>query len=329
MNTGSSRSNLQCPHESEWTSLAVGLIQGKEAERLLAHAAECHPCSSILRDTLFLVSEPADAPTTSDDVSKVPQSDIRGLSTAMAQAACDREMRAIDTRSSWFGTVAGYLTTRRSLVGAVVAAGLAVAFMFPRAGDLLRFGPSPPFTTLAEAYSTRRTIELRIPGARYAPMRDRRSANRRNLPPELLESLATIQRRLQRDATDAEWLHAYGRAQVLTGDFDGALQTFQSASDKANTPEFWIDFATAHFQRGELTRDASEYGAAVRLLDRALQARPGDSAALFNRAIVYSRLSRTDEAINDLKLCLTTETDSGWNEEARRLLDEIRRRSGA
>jgi tetratricopeptide (TPR) repeat protein len=184
-------------------------------------------------------------------------------------------------------------------------------------------------SNLATAYSTRRTVELRLPGASYAQPRVTRSTLPADLAPELLESQARIQRYLARKQNDPGWLHAWARVQVLTWQFDPAIQTFEAAAAAgASSPEFLIDFATAYFERGEVRRDADQYAKAVALLSRALEHRPRDAVALFNRGVVYSRLSQTDAAIRDLELCIQVENDSGWKQEARRRLDELRQRNG-
>src|SRR6185503_9605640 len=89
----------------------------------------------------------------------------------------------------------------------------------------------PPFVQLAAAYSSRRMVELRIPGASYAPLRVNRATGAGDAPPELLESQAQIQRYLAKNAPSSEWLHARGRAQVLVWEFDAALDSFQTAEE--------------------------------------------------------------------------------------------------
>jgi tetratricopeptide (TPR) repeat protein len=111
--------------------------------------------------------------------------------------------------------------------------------------------------------------------------------------------------------------------------FDPAIKTFQAAQGAgAISPEFFIDYATAYFERGEVHRDAEDYRKAVALLSRALEHRPRDAVALFNRGVVYSRLSQTDAAISDLELATQVEGDAGWKEEVQRRLDELRQRNG-
>jgi tetratricopeptide (TPR) repeat protein len=322
------RSSL-CPAGSVWAELAAGLIPGPEVDRLLTHAAECNSCSATLQETLFLLGE-----TECPVEVRVEESQVRELAVQMAsRARRTLGQRLVAAVVALFAVLTGRIQapeafTRRQLVtaGAVLGSVLA-AVVIPPSWFWYRQRATPPLAALAAAYSARRTIELRLPGAAYSPLRVMRSGGQVEAPPELLESQARIQRRLEREPADAAWLYAQGRAQVLQWQFDQAIRSFEAAeAAQAASADFWIDFATAYFERAEARAAAADYGRAAELLDRALQLRPRDPAALFNRGVVHSRQGRTDAAIRDLELCLQVETDTGWKEEAQRFLGEIRRR---
>jgi cytochrome c-type biogenesis protein CcmH/NrfG len=326
MNAWRSVSNLSCPSEALWAKLAAGLIQDRHADGLLIHASECKFCSGTLREFLFVLGLAGNSSETSTDFPVTERNSIYGLARLMSAAVSKPSPRVVTPRQKFLGVLAGDITPRAWWVRAgLIAAALAVLLAVVPC-RLLRERQAPPLAFLAQAYSARRTFELRIPGAPYARMSDRRSARPDELPPELLESLAKIQRRLAQRPADPNWLHAFGRAQLLTGQADAALQSFQAARSEPDSPEFWIDFATAHFARAEAMGDTSEYTKAARFLDRALLVEPRDPVALFNRAIVNLRLSRNEAAIRDAQLCLEIETDGGWRQETQRLLQELRRR---
>ena len=335
MKTEDPARRLTCPAGSEWAELAAGLVHGPEADRLLTHAAECVPCSASLRETLFLLGE-AEVPVASPEEIRVPdERRIRELAVRMAmQSRRPRSEELVTAVVAFFAVLvrrvaAQEALTRRRLMTAGVALGAILA-----AGSFSwwfwqRQAATPPLAALATAYSARRTIELRLPGAAHSPLRVNRSAGPVDVPPELLESQARIQRRLEREPADAPWLYARGRAQILQWHFDDAIRSFEAAAAAhTESAEFWTDFATAYFERAEARSAAADYAQAAKLLDHALQLHPRDPAALFNRGMVYSRLARTGAAIRDLELCLQVETDTGWREEAQRLLNEIRRPSG-
>ncbi len=300
----------RCPSGQKWAALAADLTDEAEATRLLSHAAACSSCARTLKETTFLLrdgeQEPAGSPELDLDA-KIPS-----LAAFMAGEA------AKPLRSRTFSSVASPVMQFRTVaVPGIAAAALAVLWLI---------APSrPPLAELAEAYSAQRTVELRVPGAPHAPLRISRSGRPSEAPPELLESQAEIQRHLERKPADADWLHAWGRAQVLTWQFDGAIQSFEgAAASGASSPEFRIDFATAYFQRAEARRNPADYDKAIEQLSRALGDRPRDPVTLFNRGIVYGKLSRRADAIRDLEQCLQVESDNGWKEEAKRRIEDLR-----
>jgi len=50
---------FRCPAELQWARLVANLVDDREANRLLSHAAECHSCSTTLKDAIFLLREDA------------------------------------------------------------------------------------------------------------------------------------------------------------------------------------------------------------------------------------------------------------------------------
>src|SRR5207249_6065 len=76
---------------------------------------------------------------------------------------------------------------------------------------------TPP-QLLASAYSERRTLEPRIPMARFGPKRLERGGpvgSRMNTPPALSEAEARISRQLSTNPDDPEWLALKARADLL------------------------------------------------------------------------------------------------------------------
>lgn len=145
------------------------------------------------------------------------------------------------------------------------------------AGWFFVYRDTPPLRQLAAAYSTHRNLELQIPGAAFAPLRsDRSAASGRDLPLDLLASLASIQRHMDKEPDSPEWLHAQGRAALLQGDFDVALHSFQVAEDLgAGGPGFLVDFGSAYFERAERNENPLDYALALEKTGQALRNRSG------------------------------------------------------
>lgn len=302
-----------CPDSQAWVLLACGGGETAENAALLEHAAGCPLCAARLRDLMEAVGEGG-----AGEAAPVPDSsgmaihsaqERRGLAIAMA-----RQPRL--SRPTWWWGVAAML-----LLGLGIAAWMAT-----------RRGPGPALQLLAEAYSSRRVMELQISGAAWAPIQKERGAgtSMKDMPPALLHGQIEIREHLDARADDAAWLHAQGRAALLLWDFGSAIHSFQTAADLGErNPEFLVDFASAYYQRAEQNHNALDYTFALEKLGQALQQQPRNPAGLFNRAIVYGKLKQYDLAIADLELYLSGAPAAGWREEARGLLQDFRGKRAA
>src|SRR6185369_11924016 len=153
------------------------------------------------------------------------------------------------------------------------------------------------------------------------------AASLADLPSALLEGQAQIKKHLDQKPEDPAWLHAQGRAALLLWDFDSAIRSFQMAADLgADSAEFLVDFATAYFERAEQNRVALDYAMALEKLGQALQKSPNYPPALFNRAIIHSKLYQYDPAIADFEEYIRRERDEQWRKEASQRLSELRNR---
>jgi tetratricopeptide (TPR) repeat protein len=304
MEKHSSIHTFPCPSWNEWLQLAGGLVDQAEAERLLLHAAYCSACAAGLKDAISIMGKQSSEEDDKDyaqEISNVLESRIPALSKTLA----GRGRRSHYPR--W--------------IAASIAAAVILGIFWWRATP----PASPPMKLLAHAYMANRTFELRIPGAAHVPLSVTRAAGPSSTPPELVEAEAEIRRGLKRNPESPSWLHASGRLELLQWRHEQARLDFQKAeSAGAASADFRIDFATAHFQRSQASGARDGYEKAIELLGLALQSRPEDPVALFNRALINMKLGHFQGAIADLELCLQRETDAGWRDEAQRLLESAR-----
>lgn len=301
-----SRKRIPCPPYNVWAEVAAGLPKPAEAEALLAHAANCEACAASLHEAIMIVNG---APIPEEFLAELQMASATGV------AELGHQMASRHAKPLWRGN---------SLLK--VAAGLAVIV-----GGAAFFGwwqsnrGGEPLTLLAKAYETRRTIEVRVPGAGHGPMRVERGGGAES-PVEMLEAQVMIRRRLDRNPDDASALHAKGRSELLSWRFNDAMQSFQAAADLgADSAEFLVDFATAYFERAEQNKEPVDYTQSVELLSKALKKSPGYDVALYNRAIVYGKLMLLIPAIEDFEQFLRVEKDPGWRGEAEKRLAEVRR----
>jgi len=221
----------------------------------------------------------------------------------------------------------GFFSLRRStfavaaMVLTIVAGWMGLQTLRPPSADQL----------LSQAYTERRTLELRIPGAKYAPMRVERSAGTSSMdkPSSLLRAEALIGENLQKTPNDPVWLQARARADLLDGNYESAIKSLQLALEtQPDTPQLLIDLASAYFERAELSDQAIDYGNAIETLRQALSKVPDDPVALFNRAVVFQRMFLYREAIEDWEHYLRVDASSKWSEEARKRLAQAREKLG-
>ncbi len=175
------------------------------------------------------------------------------------------------------------------------------------------------------AYAEARTIQLRFPGAPYAPYWQEQDAGKLKTA-RWLEAEAAIARRATGTAVRPAVLQAQARMNLLEWNFESALaQLAWAAGREPNSTSLLIDLATAHYERAEAGGRELDFAVSIELLSRALAARR-DPAALFNRAIVYERMGLKEDAIEDWKQYLRADPQGPWNAEAQQRLYELLKR---
>ena len=300
----------ECPPASAWTELAAGLRH--DAESLLSHAEQCDHCGPLL---LEAIADLSDEPTPQEEAR------IAGLASATSQ---------------WQKNLAGTLSTvgsqprphryRLWTVSSIAATILVVFSVWA----LLRHFQSPsPQALIANAYGEHRTLELRIAGAKRAPMQVERGAESSSFdkPASLLRAESLISEQLRKNPNDVGALDAEARADVLDGNFEAAIKTVQRAMESQPlSPVLLTDLATGYFARAEATDQAVDYGRAIDNLSKVIATLPDDSLALFNRAVTEERLFLYDDAVADWEHFLKVEKDPGWFNEGKQRLEELRHR---
>jgi len=204
------------------------------------------------------------------------------------------------------------------IAAAVVAGWLGMRLLRPPSAEQL----------LARAYTEHRTLEVRIPGATYAPMRVERAAGGSSLDksPSLLR-LSVDRDNLQKNPNDPAWLQAKPRADLLEGNYESAIKSLQRALEtKPEDPPLLTDLGSAYFVRAEAADRAIDYGNAVESLSKALAKSPDDPVALFNRALACERMFLYTQAIDDWQRYLRVDPQGDWANDARSNLDRVKQR---
>jgi tetratricopeptide (TPR) repeat protein len=291
--------------------VAAGLQPEETSDRLLAHAARCSRCGGSFRAAMRILS--LEAAPAEDAVVAALKSSQQEWQFRVGKTLAARAQRRASPwlqRGMWLAAAASLVAT----------AGL---YLYWR-------DPSPPLRMLAEAYTAHRTVELRITGAGYAPLRlDRGGARVADRPAGLLESEASIVRRLEAHPLDVPWLLAKGRAGLLEWDYERAIAALELArnligsSQSALRTQLLVDEATAYFERAEAEGRAIDLSKSADLLGAAIQADGSQPMAYFNRAIVLEKMMLYDSARQDWERYLQLDQSGPWHDEAQRRLSAL------
>jgi CHAT domain-containing protein/cytochrome c-type biogenesis protein CcmH/NrfG len=308
-----------CPEPSRFRELAAGLVSDPEAGALHEHSVRCDACVALLR----MAVEDLVVEATEEEIQDVSR--LRTASPEWQRALATR-LVATPAASIPHGRVR---SRSRSVAFFAVATAALLALLLPAGAWVVLRSRAPSLDRLlADAYSERRTIELRAPGAEYAPMRGQREPGGSALakPASLLRAEYLIKDQLERNPDDAALLAARGRAALLEWSYEEAIVSFQESLDiLPEQADVLRDLATAYFERAEVEKRPTDYGQTIEYLGRALARAPNDTVALFNRAIASERLFAYAQAIADWETYLRLDPDGEWADEARSRLEAVRR----
>jgi CHAT domain-containing protein len=354
-----------CAPEESWLQIATGLMNDEDAARLLAHAAMCRRCGTLLKEAMQDLSEQTIAEE-EEALSRLPMSSPewqRAMAIRLAEQSGGSEVQEpepakaagrqdVSTQASeqklpprsgdgiWRGSTPPapsrpsfrwWPQTARAAAAMAVAV-IAIASWFivlkTRKPDANQ-SYTETRAQLVQAYvnGDQRVMELRIPGMPWgaAPSGERGTGGQ-NLSPQLYLALGTIQTELSKHPQDPYWLQASARANLMAGNYEAAKNNLEDALQrKPGDTGLLLDKATALFVQAKKTGDESFYGKAADGLGDVIRQDPGNSVALFNRAIIYEKMNARDDAIDDLKRFLQLEPDSPWAGEAKSRLNELQK----
>jgi CHAT domain-containing protein len=311
-----------CPLPETWGELAAGIIPEKTAFKYLRHAGTCADCGEELQNALYAMDESAPLPASMEQplvtASEAWQSSFAARLESQGGPAPSGAPSARRSRFSRFIARPGIIAAIAAVI--LLAIGLGLFSALHR---------NSPDTLIRQAYAQQRTIEMRIPGAAYAPIQVERANERSSMssPRPLLEAEVMIKGGLEKAPDDPELLRQKAEADLLTWNYQPAIETLNHAA--RIRPDFFpllVDLATAYFERAEATSSPADYEAGLESLGQAIRLEPSNPAALFNRAILYERLYFYDRAISDWEQFLKIEQDPQWKDEAAKRLKEIRSR---
>jgi CHAT domain-containing protein len=307
----------RCPPEgTDWLEAVSGLLPEPKARELMSHAAQCDHCGPFLRRAAEIVADeatPAEESTLAG-LKSVQHNWQQGLAERLQRNMRSHHQKGQLTRR-WEGP---YSWLRVAFAVAAVAVVIVAGWLGPR---LLH--PPSAEQLLAQAYSEHRTLDVRIAGARYAPLRVERGAVGSNLdkPSALLKAESLIGENLGKYPDNPSWLQAKARADLLDGNYESAITSLQRALEsEPESPQLLTDLASAYFERAESANRPIDYGDAIESLGKALAKSPDDPVALFNRALISERMFLYTQAVDDWEHYLRIDPRGEWADDARNRL---------
>jgi len=298
--------------------MALGLPLTDRSRSFIGHASRCEFCGSLLRDSIRFLAE------LNEEISESEQEYGASLQSGSAEwqrYLAQRITARLETECT------PMLQRWRAVPRLAVAGACILVFLGLVSWWVVGRGNNRTAVAdlLGRTYSEHRTLELRIVGGRYAPLRVSAggvesfpgisSFTRRR---SLLRAEGLIGNELAAHPSDSSWLQAAGQAAILDGKYDEAVAMLRRAVQVTpHTPALLTDLATAFFQRGDKQNRQEDFGAAYEYLSEALRIEPNDPVALFNRAIVGERQFLYHHALTDWERYLQVDAGSEWAEEAR------------
>jgi CHAT domain-containing protein/tetratricopeptide (TPR) repeat protein len=311
-----------CPGAEVWREISGGLTSPDDTLAYVEHASRCDHCGPLLRAAV------GEFVNLNGEMTEAERAYIASLVSAQTEWQRTLARRIAGTPRSSSGRESApwwqrwMSIPRLAIAGATLAAVVGVGSWVA----VHRNQPAAADTLLARAYTEKRTLELRIAGADYAPLRISLGSDSSftSRPPALLKAEAMIAAQLVSHPTDPSWLQAAAQADVLEGRYDAAVEALRRAQElDPHSPALLIDLATAYFQRAQQEDRKEDLGAAYECLSQALNLSPDDPVALFNRAIVSEHQFLYQQALDDWRHYLSLDANSQWAEEARERADAV------
>jgi CHAT domain-containing protein/cytochrome c-type biogenesis protein CcmH/NrfG len=309
----------ECVGYAEWLEVVAGLFPEAKTRELMKHAAQCGHCGPLLKNAAETISDEA-TPSEEDLLASLrsAQPEWRKNMAARLRGSVQQGQQ----KRSWWPMVLAWPTP------AYLFAAVAVVTIVTWIG-IRTLHPPTVGQLLAQAYSEHRTLEVRIPGAKYAPMQAQRGTERSDFdkPQSLLKAEALIGENLSKNPNDPAWLQARARADLLNGNYDSAIKSLQRTLEtQPDSPGLLTDLGSAYFVRAESADRPIDYGNAIESFGKALTKSPDDPIALFNRALACEQMFLYTQAIDDWEHYLRVDPQGEWAEDARKRLADIKQK---
>lgn len=257
----------------------------------LAHIVQCSQCSELLRQAI-------------EDLQRNPTVEESALAAQIAPPKAPPRRRDL----KWPLTVAA----------SVAAVGLYTLYTFQSATNDVP-------ALLAQAYTTTRPFEWRLPDSGYSPVRVQRGGPASESPESKIAKSLTLRE------GGASWSDPKlgGWIELLnSSDPRIAIDLFNKAvALRPNDADLLNLVGAAHARLGDIeqAQSGTEFLTAVEWCSRALAVNPKLATARYNKALALTRLGRSPEALEEWNLLIQSSAGTDpWREEAIRQRDRTK-----
>jgi CHAT domain-containing protein len=309
-----------CPDDEVLQELAAGISSPELAQQTMQHVARCSVCGPALRRYLREFTDER-SPENERILAQLQSS------TPKWRRQFVRSVSAPPKRAPWL-----------KLVPAFLALVLVVAGIFEGPGLVAEFKVRRAEKQAARAFAGRRTTEMRLASADYAPYKpfptvlgSEGGRELDELPPELTSASSAANEKLRAEKADPRWLQVQGLAllwESTPSSLEKAERDFEKArAEGLNSPSLEIDLAASYFERDSKSEHPN-LQRTLNLLNEVLSTRKLDqqerASALYDLAIAYEKIQVWDMAVSTWEKYLEVEPSGQWTNEARQRLKDAK-----
>lgn len=334
-----------CPGEQTISELVSGTLDPALVERTNEHVSNCRHCIPIFRQYHAIYFDTANE-LEKEVLGALPSSHSTVQVELARNLALRSKIRKSPTPRHIQSRILDVMANLPRPAYAVLGAAVALLIVFvafrasrPRQADLIELQrPSSVNDLLAQAYTSQKTMSARFSGTGSGYPKETRSAESSSFAQAqrhtiLVNADYAIQKQLALNPEDPEWLHLQARSDILEGRFSSAISTLNKLVD--HNPEdmdFKNDLGLAYLLQGDKDKESPEKAAtsyrnslkqlgpilaAKRLFEpETTVASQNDLVALFNHALVSSRLGATETAEQEWKRYVELDHESLWRSDA-------------
>jgi len=314
--TNTSNLTPSCPDTEEFFSVMEGLSSEARRLEVLNHASLCLHCAKLLQQAIHI----SDSDINADD------GELQALTASLTPDWQD----TLASRLAKTPTLKTPQSARKDFTMLWTLLASAATLVLAATLGIWWQARNAPSRLLAEAYSTQRTFDMRLPGATFAnvsPSNHSRGSAAPSLPETFSRAQLRIEEKLGAHPSDATLLQLQARAQYMQGNFTAAIAILDSLLTKgSSSTSVLLDDATAYYQRGLISGSANDLNTALDDLRRADELNPTDPVILFNEAIVLENCKEYMNAVETWNRYMRFEKDAQWRDEGQKRLRALEKK---